>query len=378
MLLESVRALSRDADLHVVLAGGGPLEDACRAAGATVEVLPFPVLHKKMLTLVGVLRFLRLGLRGVVAGRRLLTALHPDLIYVNTITVPLWLVLARWHGIRTICHVHEAEDALPGTARRALAAPLRLADVVVANSEAAHAVLVGSDRRLAGKVEVLHNGVPGPAHDVAALREVPAGEVQLLLVGRLSHRKGSDVAIEAVKLLADRGIGARLTLAGSCAPGYEGFVLGLRQRVEELGLSERVTFRGFESEVWQLHDRADVVLVPSRFEPFGNVAVEGMLAGRPVIASDTQGLTEIVEDGVSGLVVPSGDPVALADAVARLVQDWPLARRLAITGHLRAVDRFSVDRYAQRLRELASDPRVPARATPSVRLGRAGLRPGSR
>lgn len=352
MLLESVRALSVDHEVHVALAGDGPLVEACRAAGAQVRVLPFPVLHKKMFTPAGVLRFLRLAVGGGIAGRRLLAALAPGAVYVNTVTVPLWLLLARLAGVRSVCHVHEAEDALPRPVRWVLTAPLRLADVVVANSAAARAVLGRCDPRLAGTVEVLHNGVPGPVRDVVPLRERPTGQARLLLVGRLSQRKGSDVAIEAVRLLSERGVAVRLVLAGDCAAGYEDFVQGLREQVARFGLAGRVTFGGFAPDIWRHHDEADIVLVPSRLEPFGNVAVEGMLAGRPVIVSDAQGLVEIVEDGVSGLVVPAGDAVALADAVQGLLRDWPRARRLAAAGRLRAAERFAVDRYARRLREL--------------------------
>jgi glycosyltransferase involved in cell wall biosynthesis len=370
MLLESVRALAPSWDLHVVLGRDGPLVDACRACGARVDVLGFPMLHKGMLGPRGLLRFLREAAAGVVAGRRLVLADRPDLVYVNTLTVPGWLLAARSAGIPAVCHVHEAEDAVPAVARWMLAAPLRLARLVLANSAAARAVLLRSDRRLAGRIRVLHNGVHGPAGDPVPLRERPVGEVRLLLVGRLSQRKGSDVAVEAVRLLGERGIAARLTLAGDAAAGYAWYVDGLRAQVERAGLSDRVTFRGFVPDVWPLHDEADIVLVPSRQEPFGNVAVEGMLAGRPVIASDAQGLAEIVRDGDSGLVVPAGDAAALADAVERLTSDWPLARRLAAAGRVRALDRFGTGRYARQLQELVSGPLVSG---PDPTGGRVGV-----
>lgn len=356
MLVESVRALAPRWDLHVVLGRGGPLVDACRAAGARVDVLGFPMLHKGMLTPGGVLRFLHEGMAGILAGRRLLLRERPDVVYVNTLTVPGWLLAARSAGIPAVCHVHEAEEAVPAPARWMLAVPLRLARLVLTNSAAARAVLIRSDRRLSGRIRVLHNGVPGPDRDLVPLRQQVVGDVRLLLVGRLSHRKGSDVAIEAMRLLGERGVAAHLTLAGDHADGYARFADDLRARVAQAGLSERVTFLGFEPDVWRLHGAADIVLVPSRWEPFGNVAVEGMLAGRPVITSDTQGLAEIVQNGRSGLVVPAGDAPALAGAVERLVADWPLARRLAQDGRVRARRRFSTDRYARRLGELMSVP----------------------
>jgi glycosyltransferase involved in cell wall biosynthesis len=355
MLVQSVRALAPHWDLHVALGRDGPLVGACREAGARTEVLALPMLHKGMFTVRGLSRFVRDTVRGVLAARRLVHVERPDLVYVNTVTVPAWLLVARSAGIPAICHVHEAEEAVPALVRWMLAVPLRLARSVLANSEAARGVLVRSDRRLAGRIRVVHNGVPGPAADPAPLRDRLDGDVRLLLVGRLAHRKGSDVAVEALRLLGERGIGARLTLAGDAAAGYDGYVEGLRDQVTRAGLTDRVTFGGFVPDVWGLHGAADIVLVPSRWEPFGNVAVEGMLAGRPVISSDAQGLPEIVEDTRSGLVVPAGDAVALAGAVERLVADWPWARRLAATGQVRARSRFGTDRYARQLQEFISD-----------------------
>jgi len=354
MLLQSVRALAADWDLHVVLAEDGPLVVACRAAGAQVEVLPFPVLRKGILHPAGIVRLAGRVVAGLASGRWLARVRRADAVYVNTLTVPLWLLLARLAGVPAVCHVHEAEESLPAVLRRSLALPLRLACLVVANSQAARAVLVRSDPRLEGRIRVLHNGVPGPTRAPTPLRDRVTGDLRLLLVGRLSWRKGTDVAVEALDRLTRRGLAARLTLAGDAFAGYEPFVRGLRERVGALGLAGRVHFTGFVPDVWRLHEEADVVLVPSRCEPFGNVAVEAMLAGRPVVAAAAQGLPEIVRDGVTGLLVPAGDAEALAAAVERLAEDWSLAGRLAADGRRWAGDRFAVERYAQRLRDLVA------------------------
>ncbi len=358
MLLQTVRALSTDWDVSVVLCRTGPLQAALRAAGARVEVLDFPVLHKRMFGVRGLARTARATLTGVPAGLRLLIRARPELVYVNTLTVPLWLVLARCAGVPAICHVHEAEDALPRPARWLLAAPLRWADQVVTNSEVARDVLVDSDPGLRGRCRVLHNGVAGPTRDVAPLRPRLTGDVRLLLVGRLSWRKGSDLAIDAVRLLLARGVPVHLVLAGGGVEGDPRFAEGLRERVRRGGLGARVSFAGFRSDVWSLHDEADIVLVPSRTEPFGNVAVEGMLAGRPVVCAAAAGLTEIVRDGETGLLVPVGDAAALAAAVHRLVRDWQAARVLAAAGRSAAVQRFGAERYADDLRALTAGYRV--------------------
>jgi glycosyltransferase involved in cell wall biosynthesis len=116
------------------------------------------------------------------------------------------------------------------------------------------------------------------------------------------------------------------------------------------GTTGAVVFAGFRPSVWDSLAAADIAIVPSRVEPFGNVAVEAMLAGRPVVASATQGLLEIVKDGDNGLLVPPDDPVALADALQRLLDDWDGAVAMAKRAHEDAGRRFGKDRYHHELR----------------------------
>ena len=96
--------------------------------------------------------------------------------------------------------------------------------------------------------------------------------------------------------------------------------------------------------------RADVVLAPSLGESFGNAVVEGQLARRPVVATAVQGHLETVVDGRTGLLVPCEDAAALADAVARLLDDEDLAVTIANRGHESASKNFSSPRYHQQIR----------------------------
>ena len=109
----------------------------------------------------------------------------------------------------------------------------------------------------------------------------------------------------------------------------------LADRVEALGLADAVDLVGWvdRAGVRRLLDAATMVVMPSRFEPFGLVALEAGQARRPVVAFAVEGLVEAVDDGVTGLLVPPGDIDALADAMARLVDEPGLARRLGDAGY---------------------------------------------
>lgn len=351
-LVETVRGLvETGAAVTVVLPASGPLVRLLAEAGAEVALVPFPVLRKALMRPAGlwtlardVARFLRV--RGVWRE----TA--PDLVLVNTLTIPWWMIASRLRRVRVACHVHEAEEAQPAAVRLALVAPLLLASVVAANSNATKAVLLRSVPGLRRRVTVVHNGVPGPAVVTPPRQRGRTDTLRLVQVGRLSPRKGTDVALEAVAALRAEGRDVRLRLCGTVFPGYEWFEERLRARARSVDLAGAIEFLGHVSDPSGEVADADVVLVPSRAEPFGNVAVEALLAQRPVVASRVQGLAEILRDGRTGLLVEPDRPEALAAAIRRLADDPGLAARLAAAGRADAATRFGVAEYRAKLTTL--------------------------
>lgn len=353
-LAETVGAfVSAGHDVTVVLPESGPLVEVLDRRGARTVVTAFPVLRKAFLNPRGLVRLAAATLRAVPTLWRL-TGMA-DVVWVNTITVPAWLAVARLRRRDTVCHVHEAEDEGHRLVRTGLALPLVLAHRIVCNSAAARASLVSVLPVLSGRTTVVHNGVEGPPVEPAPPRPRDPGDPAVVaLVGRLSPRKGTDVALEAVASLRRDGRDVRLELCGSTFEGYEWFERDLRARAEQADLAGAVDFLGFVRPVWSVLERADVVLVPSRVEPFGNTAVEALWARRPLVASRTQGLREIVEDGVTGLQAEPGDAASLAAAIGRLLDDPGLARDLAETGRREARRRFSTESYAVAMTALLS------------------------
>ncbi|WP_279581125.1 glycosyltransferase family 4 protein [Fodinicola feengrottensis] len=356
MAIETVAALcERGIEVVVTVPADGPLSDRVRELGARVVVLPVPVLRRGYLSAGGILRILRESAVALPACVRLVRKVKPSVVYVNTVTIPIWVLAGRVAGRPVIGHVHELEAGVGRLVRLGLTGPLWAARKVIANSAATKDFLSAGSRRLARRTVLIYNGVPGPPRPLKDLPASPSTPLGLLYVGRLSERKGTDVAIDALSLLVERGIPATLELVGSVFPGNEAFEAALRDRVRDRGLSDAVTFAGFTDDVWGAYERADIVVVPSRLEPFGLVAVEAQLAVRPVVSSDAQGLVEAVAAGETGLVVPAGDPAALADAVTGLVKDWPRAREMAQQGQERAVRLFSPDGYRAAIAELLTE-----------------------
>lgn len=197
-----------------------------------------------------------------------------------------------------------------------------------------------------------------PAIDRARL-DTPAGAPLVLALGRLHAAKAYDVLLRALALEKR----AFLWLAGEGA--LRGELEGLAR---SLGLAERVRFLGWRTDRAALFAAADVCVVPSRVEPFGNVVVEAWAHRCPVVAAASVGPANLIADRADGLLVPVDDPAALAEALARVIDDGDLARRLVEAGARRHAAEFTEEactaRYLDLFRRLLA-ARAGARAAPS-------------
>jgi len=180
------------------------------------------------------------------------------------------------------------------------------------------------------KVRVVPNGVEPPAQaerpSVEYRRRYAADEEKVILfVGRIVEEKGLNVLIGAIPLLLQSGVGAKLLVVG------DGYAADRMKKIAwDLGIYDRVLFTGYveDSELKRIYGIADVLVVPSLYEPFGIVAIEGMSKGVPVVVSDAGGLSEIVSHERTGLKVPPDNSVELSSAIRRVIVDRDLAEML--------------------------------------------------
>ncbi|MET0975883.1 MAG: glycosyltransferase [Leifsonia sp.] len=352
MLVESVAGLrAAGHSVLVTVPNDGPLLPVLRAAGASVRIDATPVLRKSFLTPRGLIALAARATTALFSGLRLTLRARPDIIFVNTLTIPVWLVVGRLSGRPVICHVHEAERSAGLLLRRGLAAPVLLADTIVTNSRFSADVLDDAFSALGRRTTIVHNGIAGPDR-LSPAREELVGALRVLYVGRLSDRKGVDLAIAAIARLQSDGIPAELEIVGSVFAGNEEFEAGLHRQVEDAGLDDSVRMLGFQSDVWSAYERCDVAVVPSRVdEPFGNTAVEAVLAGRPVVVSDTSGLREAASGFESAQHVRPGDADSIATALRRVHDEWAHFRSAAFRDRLMAAQRHSPEAYRTRICE---------------------------
>jgi len=302
------------------------------------------------------------AIRGVVRLRRTLSSLRPDLVIAFTDRIAvLTLLAARGLGIPVVASERSDPALKPlGPAWRLLRRvlyPSAAALVCLSHGVASRFTWLPADRCLA-----IHNPVPPPPPDDGS--PPPLGLASggyVLGMGRLAHEKGFDLLLRAYARSLDRVDPGPLVIAGE---GEE------RPRLEtlaaELGIASRLVLPGAVRDPWPLLRHAAFLVLSSRFEGFGNVLVEAMACGRPVVAfACPSGPDEIVEHGRSGLLVPPGDTAALARAMARLAADTGLRRRMGEAARERS-RAFSLERILDLWEDLvigtfASSPGIPGR-----------------
>jgi len=204
--------------------------------------------------------------------------------------------------------------------------------------------------------EVIHHGVDcemfSPASDKPALRaalNLPPDGVLIGCFGRIRHQKGNDLFIEAMCRALPAHPESRALVMGRATADNQEFLAGLKTRVAEAGLTERVIFRD-EVPIAQLadHFRAlDIYVAPQRWEGFGLTPLEAMACGSPVVATRVGAFEELVADGETGHLVDVEDLDAITAGVEHLLSDPETRAAWSRAAQARANDRFRLEQEAE-------------------------------
>jgi glycosyltransferase involved in cell wall biosynthesis len=279
---------------------------------------------------------------------------HTHDLWSNLLGIPaarLAGVLAIVSSRRDLAHF----DWYRGKRRMWLRRVQNLSGTVLANATTIRDVLITEDGFAPEKVRVIHNGVDIGKFQVPRDRErlfPGVGDAKLIvLVGNMhTDVKGHPWLIEAASAVVRDFPSARLVLVGDGERRAD-----FEQQVATLGLATNVIFLGRRSDVADILACCDVALLPSRAEGLSNAVLEYMAAGLPVIASRVGGNAELVQDGVTGLLVPPEDSPALAAALLRFLHDPGLSRRMAKNGHEFVVQNYSFERLLREVDALYSE-----------------------
>jgi len=245
-----------------------------------------------------------------------------------------------------------------------LAEKLNNADFIITNTEynASHIKsVIGAEG--ADKLRVVYNGLNLAQFQPDRKERIPSPVPRILSVARLIEQKGLTYLLKACEILKDQGCAFTCEIVGGPeTPLFMNHYVALKKLHRRLQLEDRVFFLGSQpfERVLEKYREADVFVLPSVIAEDGsrditpNVLIEAMAMKLPVISTTVTGIPEIVENGVSGFLVPPRDESALADAVHKLIHDEPLRKELGENARKRIEERFDVNKNIHRYIDLFS------------------------
>lgn len=287
---------------------------------------------------------------------RALKARDVDLIYsADSLSKISGGISGRWLAIKVIAHCHN--DFEGPLFRNMLGRFLKFIDIsfldaIIAVSGKVR-VCFAKDR-IFPNVKMIYNGVDADIFDprgiddgITGELDIPEGALKIGIIGTIEKIKGHVYLIEAIGMLKGAGINC---VALVCGTGPE--EMNIRKAVRDKSLDKEVLFLGSREEMPGVLKVLDILAVPSLHESFSMAAVEAMSMEVPVIAARVGGLPEVVEDGVTGVLVPPGDSLGLYKAIRRLAEDPELRQRLGKNGRQRVLERFTIDENVRRTEEV--------------------------
>jgi glycosyltransferase involved in cell wall biosynthesis len=348
----------------VVLGAAGPLVERL---GPEIDTytLPLPVglatNRKNSLGLATLFQIREIlgGLSYILQLAKFIRSHKIDLVHTNSLKADIiGGIASRLAQCPVVWHVRDRieMDYLPGPVVRVFRLLCRVIPTyVIANSAATLRTLHlgpdrpdGTDFGVNGRSAVVHDGTRTRSLSKERSRHLEV--FRIALIGRISPWKGQHIFLQAAQSVAERFPNVRFFVIGAALFDEHKYDEEIRQLPKKLGIENLVEFTGFCSDIEEVIEGLDLVVHASMTgEPFGQVIIEGMAAGKPVVATNGGGVPEIVEDGSTGILVPMGDVQAMADAICEILADPVRAREMGIRGHQRVENHFTVELTASKV-----------------------------
>jgi len=344
----------------VILPLDGPLVAELEKAGAKVHFVPVLKLSRKMFKPKRLLMFPFEAVASVRKVKRMFNGSKPDIVHSNTIAVLLGMFYTKWYKVPHLWHVHEIVES-PKIVTKLFKFFLGFADYIVTNSKETYNFWLKQYPKRQSKAQVVWNGLDRPsfttAQDIQALKMelgVENDKTIIGLIGRLNRWKGHSLLLEALASLKSKGTNQfKILFVGSPPANQTHYLPLIKDKAKSLDLEKEMILLPFQKDIWKYWDVMDVVTVPSTEpEPFGLVAVEAMLAQKPVVAANHGGLKEIVIDNETGFFFEPSNSTDLGTKLSTLLNNPQQSNLLGKQGEKRAKAYFSLDKHAADFEEI--------------------------
>ena len=260
---------------------------------------------------------------------------------------------ARLAGVpAVVMSIRDTGELLTDAQRRAQLLAARFAHSILVNAEAVRDWLTNQGCP-ADKIEIIRNGINFDQPQVAEkdLRTelgLSPGTPLVAMLSRLNRLKGVEHLLQAAVSVTAHCPRAHFLVVGGAPPNDPGYKGQLEEEARKLGLAGRITFTGFRTDVTRILNEVTVSVLPSLSEGLSNTLLESMAAGVPVVATTVGGNTEIVDHGVTGLLIPPSAPSALARSIDTLLENPDLARKLGEAGKKKIRATYSIKAMVER------------------------------
>ena len=361
-LLLLIRHINRERFCPVViLPNEGPLKKALELENIEVYIAPVIKLHRKMFTpknMVSLLKQIKQAFRIV---NKINENYNFEIVYSNTLAVLLGYLFAKKNRIKHVWHVHEIIES-PKIVAKIFRFLLHTKSnfFTIYNSNATADFWKSSSQKNID-FEVVTNGLEVPSspllvNEIVSIRKEifdVNNEIVIGLVGRINKWKGQFILLEAFSKLIKKYPDLRLIFVGSTTENQSYILKELTAKIDAFQIVNQVKIVPFQPDINKIWSAIDIAIVPSvEPEPFGLVAVEAMLAKKPVIASNHGGLTEIVIHEHTGFLVQPNNVTDLVNAIETLVNDEAKRLEMGEKGYVRAVEEFSIYKYVSNIEKI--------------------------
>ncbi|MES2131312.1 MAG: glycosyltransferase family 4 protein [Bacteroidota bacterium] len=285
-----------------------------------------------------------------------------DLVYSNTLAVLIGLIYARRNKIKHIWHVHEIIES-PQIVKKIFKKliSLKVNSKIIFNSYATQAFWENEQAGKTGSV-VVWNGVSKEREPInnaiiedirTNLFDVKSTDIVIALVGRINKWKGQKLLLEAFKKIVPKADNLKLIFVGSPPPNQEIYLDDLKIKIVEDKMQDQVRIIPFQNNIWNIWQSVDIAVVPSTEpEPFGLVAIEAMLCGKPVIAANHGGLKEIVVQNETGILFEPNQVLELEKALSKLILEKDTRELMGKKGYERAIADFTLEQYVTKIKQI--------------------------
>lgn len=347
----------------VVLPNDGPLKIALENIGIKVLIFPVIKISRKMFTPFNLLALPFQAFRSLIALKKISKKHEIEIVYSNTLAVLVGFLFAKMFNKKHIWHIHEIIEQ-PKFVSKIFAKLIssKTNTQLIFNSFATQAFWRRISSETMGANEVVWNGIENPKMNTEPsiieqnrfqYWQANDHDIVIGLIGRINKWKGHKLLLEAFQKISDKFPNTRVAFVGSCPPGQDHFLHEIKEQISQMQLENRVIIRPFQNNIFDVWTSIDIAVVPSTEpEPFGLVAIEAMLAGKPVIAANHGGLAEIIEHNETGILFEPKSCLSLIVALEELIIDEAKRKQFGVSGQARSQKYFSSLAYTNNIESI--------------------------